>query len=58
MKIGGGGKSVKKGDKIAVLEAMKMQTTLYTSADGTVDDILVQVGESVESKDLIVRLRS
>ena len=52
------GKSVKKGDKIAVLEAMKMQTTLYASADGTVDDILVQVGESVESKDLIVRLRS
>jgi len=52
------GKSVKKGDKIAVLEAMKMQTTLYASADGTVDDILVQVGESVESKDLIARLRS
>ena len=49
---------VKKGDKIAVLEAMKMQTTLYASADGTVDDILVQVGESVESKDLIAKLRS
>ena len=31
------GKSVKKGDKIAVLEAMKMQTTLYASADGCVD---------------------
>ncbi|MEK9783754.1 MAG: pyruvate carboxylase, partial [Opitutales bacterium] len=51
------GKPVKKGDKIAVLEAMKMQTTLYASADGTVDEILAQVGESVESKDLIVRLR-
>ena len=48
---------MKKGDKIAVLEAMKMQTTLYASADGTVDEILAQVGESVESKDLIVRLR-
>ena len=52
------GKSVKKGDKIAVLEAMKMQTTLYASADGTVDDLLVGVGDSVESKDLIARLRS
>ena len=52
------GKPVKKGDKIAVLEAMKMQTTLYASADGTVDDILVQVGESVESKDLIAKLRT
>ena len=52
------GKAVKKGDKIAVLEAMKMQTTLYASADGTVDEVLVQVGESVESKDLIARLRA
>jgi len=31
---------------------------LYASADGTVDDILVQVGESVESKDLIAKLRT
>ena len=52
------GKAVKKGDKIAVLEAMKMQTTLYASADGTIDEVLVQVGESVESKDLIARLRA
>ena len=51
------GKSVSKGDKIAVLEAMKMQTTIYASTDGTVDEILVQVGDSVESKDLIARLR-
>lgn len=51
------GKSVKKGDKIAVLEAMKMQTTLYASADGCVDGIMVQVGDSVESKDLIAKLR-
>ena len=51
------GKTVSKGDKIAVLEAMKMQTTIYASTDGTVDEILVQVGDSVESKDLIARLR-
>ena len=51
------GKTVKKGDKVAVLEAMKMQTTLYAQADGVVDAVLVQVGDSVESKDLIARLR-
>ncbi len=51
------GKTVAKGDKIAVLEAMKMQTKLYASSDGTVDEILVKVGDSVESKDLIARLR-
>ena len=51
------GKSIAKGEKIAVLEAMKMQTTLYSSAAGTVDELLVKVGDSVESKDLIARLR-
>jgi len=51
------GKSVTKGEKVAVLEAMKMQTTLYASSDGVVDEILVAVGDSIESKDLVVRLR-
>ena len=51
------GKSVSKGDKIAVLEAMKMQTTLYAQVDGVVDAILVNVGDSVESKDLVARFR-
>ena len=50
------GKSVSKGDKIAVLEAMKMQTTIYASCDGKIEEILVDVGDSVESKDLIARL--
>jgi len=40
------------------MEAMKMQTTLYASADGVVDEIKVQVGDNVESKDLLIRLRS
>ena len=51
------GQSVVEGQVILILEAMKMQTTLYASSDGTVDEILVEVGDSVESKDLIARLR-
>ena len=51
------GKPIKKGEKVAVLEAMKMQTTLYAQADGMVDAILVEVGDSIESKDLVARLR-
>jgi biotin carboxyl carrier protein len=39
------------------LQAIKINTTLYASAEGTVDEILVSVGDSVESKDLIARLR-
>ena len=36
---------------------MKMQTTLYAQVDGVVDAILVNVGDSVESKDLVARFR-
>ena len=56
--IGGGvGSKVKKGDKLITMEAMKMQTTLYAAADGVISEVLAQVGETVESKDLLVRLK-
>jgi pyruvate carboxylase len=51
------GQKVAKGDKLAVIEAMKMQTTVYAPQDGVVDDILVKMGDSVQTKDLLVRLR-
>ena len=35
-----------------------MQTTIYAPADGVVDEIHVQVGDTVESKDLLVKMRS
>ncbi|MDP6905473.1 MAG: biotin/lipoyl-containing protein, partial [Verrucomicrobiota bacterium] len=53
----GVGAKVAKGDKLLTMEAMKMQTTVYASADGVVDKINVGIGESVESKDLIMELR-
>ncbi|MGV3531667.1 MAG: pyruvate carboxylase, partial [Chthoniobacteraceae bacterium] len=52
-----GGK-VAKGDKIATLEAMKMQTTVYAHADGVVGEVHVGVGDSVEAGDLLVRVRA
>jgi len=51
------GNKVKKGDKLLTIEAMKMQTTVYAKADGTVDRVAVSVGDSVDSKDLLVVLR-
>ena len=51
------GHKVKQGDKLAVLEAMKMQTTVYALADGIIDQVEVQAGDQVESKDLLVKLR-
>jgi len=54
----GVGTKVAKGDKLLTLEAMKMQTTIYAPCDGVVEQIFVQVGETVESKDLLMRMRA
>jgi pyruvate carboxylase len=52
------GAKVSKGEKLLMMEAMKMQTTVYAGADGVVDAINVQIGDTVESKDLLVRLKA
>jgi pyruvate carboxylase len=51
------GAKVAKGDKLLTLEAMKMQSTLYAPGGGTVDAIYAQVGDTVESKDLLIKMR-
>jgi pyruvate carboxylase len=51
------GHKVTKGDKLLMMEAMKMQTTIYATADGVVETLHAQVGDTVESKDLLVKLR-
>jgi pyruvate carboxylase len=53
----GVGQKVAKGDKLMMMEAMKMQTTVYAPADGVVEALPVAVGDTVESKDLLVKLR-
>jgi pyruvate carboxylase len=45
---------VAKGEKLLVLEAMKMQTTVYAPAAGKVVERLVSVGQTVEPKDLLL----
>jgi pyruvate carboxylase len=51
------GAKVAKGEKLLTLEAMKMQSTLYAPGPGTVDALYAQVGDTVESKDLLLKLR-
>jgi pyruvate carboxylase len=53
----GVGTKVVKGDKLLTLEAMKMQTTLYAPCDGTVEEVHAKVGDTVESKDLLVLIK-
>jgi pyruvate carboxylase len=52
------GTKVSKGDKLLMMEAMKMQTTVYAAADAVVSAINVQIGDTVESKDLLVELKT
>ncbi|MBC8127370.1 MAG: pyruvate carboxylase [Gloeobacteraceae cyanobacterium ES-bin-144] len=50
------GQEVKAGDKLVILEAMKMLTTVSASIDGTVAQVVVTKGDQVESDDLLVVL--
>jgi pyruvate carboxylase len=45
---------ITKGDRLLVMEAMKMQSTVYAPLGGKITQVLAQVGQSVESKDLLV----
>ena len=51
------GAKVAKGDRLFMMEAMKMQTSVYAAEDGVVTEIHAAIGDTVESKDLIVKLR-
>jgi pyruvate carboxylase len=48
------GREIKKGDRLLVIEAMKMQSTVYAPTGGKVIKILATAGQQVESKDLLV----
>ena len=52
------GHKVSKGDKLLMMEAMKMQATVSAPLDGVVEEILVNIGDTVESKDLLLKLRA
>ncbi|MGI6244365.1 MAG: pyruvate carboxylase [Pseudochelatococcus sp.] len=50
------GQSVKAGDVLVTIEAMKMETALRAARDGLVREVLVSAGSSVDAKDLLVVL--
>jgi len=51
------GAKVAKGDRLFMMEAMKMQTSVYAAENGVVAELHGAVGDTVESKDLIVKMR-
>jgi len=52
------GDEVETNAKLLTLEAMKMQSTIYSPKAGTVKEIAVTAGSQVQSKDLLLVLRS
>jgi pyruvate carboxylase len=45
---------IQKGDRLLVMEAMKMQSTVYSPVAGIVKQVLAKSGQHVESKDLLL----
>ena len=50
------GASVKKGDIVAILEAMKMENEIFAPQDGVVASVNVSKGATVKADDLLVSL--
>ena len=50
------GKSVKKGDLLLTIEAMKMETGIHAERDAVVKAVHVQAGGQIDAKDLLVEL--
>ncbi|MFK7841390.1 MAG: acetyl-CoA carboxylase biotin carboxyl carrier protein subunit, partial [Sphingorhabdus sp.] len=50
------GTQVAKGDKLAVLEAMKMQHEILAEIDGTVETIAATAGKQIAADDLIMEI--
>lgn len=52
----GVGQSVKKGDPVVIIEAMKMEIPVVAPEDGTVASIDVAVGDAIESGAVLATL--
>jgi pyruvate carboxylase len=50
------GQSIKAGDRLLSIEAMKMETAVYSPRDAVVGDVLVKPNSIVAAKDLLVVL--
>lgn len=49
------GDTVQKGDRLLVLEAMKMENVIKSPTDGTIASVDVEQGKSVEKNQVMVR---
>jgi pyruvate carboxylase len=52
------GQVVKKGDRVAVMEAMKMQTSVVSEIEGIVTSISAKIGKTLQPGDKILKIDS
>lgn len=50
------GQKVETGDILLSIEAMKMETAIYSEVDGVIEELLVKAGDQIDAKDLMVRI--
>jgi pyruvate carboxylase len=50
------GEKIIKGDRVLVIEAMKMETTISAEKSGTIKKIYLKSGDNVETKDLLIEI--
>jgi pyruvate carboxylase len=50
------GATVKENEVVAIIEAMKMETTILSKSDGVIDKIHVTEGQTVNAGDLIIKM--
>ena len=51
------GEKIIKGDRVLVIEAMKMETTITAEKSGTIKKLHVGSGDNVETKDLLIEIQ-
>ena len=50
------GDKIIKGDRLLVIEAMKMETIISAEKSGTIKKLNVNSGDNVETKDLLIEI--
>jgi biotin carboxyl carrier protein len=51
------GQTLKEGDPIVVIEAMKMENTLTAAMDSTVTEVVIETGQTVYAGDTLVKFK-